>query len=228
MEKVVFFVDYANIDRAAKDKGFELDYADLKDYVAEGRFLVDAHCYLPIDPRNEHRMDQQIESLWRMGYIVNSKVGTIAGNTYRCDFDIEITMDVLKVMYQVRPDIIVLASGDSHFVPLVLELRKSGIRVEVASFEDAAAREMMLKGSGFISLDSYLEDCLAAEEECDTEGEDDTADDETRDDTPNEAEHEAEVKAVQESQIVVSKAEETAAQEPQADVKVQAQEPKQI
>ncbi len=83
-----------------------------------------------------------------MSFYTGIKVGTIAGTTYRCDFDIEITMDVLKVMYQVRPDIIVLASGDSHFVPLVLELRKSGIRVEVASFEDAAAREMMLKGSG--------------------------------------------------------------------------------
>src|SRR6266566_8531159 len=62
--------------------------------------------------------DGVIEELWRSGYIVNTKVGTIAGGTYKCNFDVEITMDILRVVYQVKPDIIVLASGDSDFVSL--------------------------------------------------------------------------------------------------------------
>jgi uncharacterized LabA/DUF88 family protein len=158
MEKVIFFLDFANINRVASDRGIDIDYEDLLNYISDGRFLIDAHCYVPIDPRNEHRLDRQLEQLWRSRYIVTTKVGSVAGDTYKCNFDVEMTMDILRIAYQAKPDIIVLGSGDSDFVPLVEELRKSGIRVEVASFENAAARDMILKGSGFISLDYYLQE----------------------------------------------------------------------
>jgi len=161
-EKVVLFLDYANINRAAREKRYRLDYHHLLRYVGEGRFLVDAHCYVPINPRNEHRADGVIEELWRSGYIVNTKMGTIAGGTYKCNFDVEIAMDVLKVVYQVRPDIVVLASGDADFVPLIQEVRKSGVRVEVAAFEGTAGADVLLKCSGFINLAVYYESYLAA------------------------------------------------------------------
>jgi len=162
-EKVVFFLDYANINRAAREKRYRLDYHNLLHYVGEGRFLLDAHCYVPINPRNEHRLDGEIEELWRSGYLVTTKTGTIAGGTYKCNFDVEITMDVLKVAYQVRPDIIVLASGDADFVSLIQEVRKSGVRVEVAAFVETAGTNILLKCSGFINLAVYYEGYLAAQ-----------------------------------------------------------------
>src|SRR5205807_759006 len=160
-EKVVFFLDYANINRAAREKRYGMDYHHLLQYVGEERFLVDAHCYVPINPRNEHRLDREIEELWRSGYIVTTKVGTIAGGTYKCNFDVEITMDVLKVVYQVKPDIIVLASGDADFVPLIQEVRKSGVRVEIAAFEESAGADVLLKSSGFIDVAVYYDAYLA-------------------------------------------------------------------
>jgi len=162
-EKVVFFLDYANINRAARENGYRLDYHNLLQYVGENRFLIDAHCYVPINPRHEHRLDGEIEELWRSGYIVNTKKGTIAGETYKCNLDVEITMDVLKAMYQVKPDIIVLATSDSDFVPLIQEVRKSGVRVEVAAFEETSGTDILLKCSGFINLAVYYEGYLAAQ-----------------------------------------------------------------
>jgi uncharacterized LabA/DUF88 family protein len=163
-EKVVFFLDYANINRASREKRYRLDYSDLLHYVGEERFLIEAYCYVPINPRNEHRSDGVIEELWHSGYIVNSKVGTIAGGTYKCNFDVEITMDVLKVVYQVKPDIIVLASGDSDFVSLIQDVRKCGVRVEVAAFEETAGTGILSKCSGFIDLAVYYESYLAAQD----------------------------------------------------------------
>jgi uncharacterized LabA/DUF88 family protein len=162
-ETVVFFLDYANINRGAREKRYRLDYQDLLTYVGEGRCLLDAHCYVPINPRNEHRRDGVIEELWRAGYLVTTKLGTIAGGTYKCNFDVEIAMDVLRVVYQSKPDIIVLASGDSDFVPLIQEVRKSGVRVEVAAFEENAGAEILLKSSGFIDLAVYYDAYLAAQ-----------------------------------------------------------------
>ncbi len=162
-EKIVVFLDYANINRAATEKRFRLDYQDLLRYMGEHRFLIDAHCYVPINPRSEHRLDRVIEELWRSGYIVTTKVGSFAGFTYKCNFDVEITMDVLKAVYQLKPDIIVLASGDSDFVSLILEVRKSGVRVEVAAFEETAGAEILSKCSGFIDLGVYYDGYLAAQ-----------------------------------------------------------------
>jgi len=164
-EKVVFFLDYANINRAAREKKYRSDYGDLLQYVGEGRFLLDAHCYVPINPRNEHRLDGVIEELWAAGYIVTTKVGTIAGGTYKCNFDVEITMDILKAVYQMKPDIIVLATGDADFLSLMLEVRKSGVRVEVAAFEESTGADMMSKCSGFIDLAVYYADYLAAQQD---------------------------------------------------------------
>jgi uncharacterized LabA/DUF88 family protein len=161
-EKVVFFLDYANVNRAFREKRYRVDYQDLLRYVGEHRFLVEAYCYVPINPRNEHRRDAEIEDLWSSGYIVTTKLGSIAGGTYKCNFDVEIAMDVLKAVYQVKPDIIVLASGDADFAPLVQEVRKSGIRVEVASFVETAGADLLLKCSGFINLAVYYADYLAA------------------------------------------------------------------
>ncbi len=163
-EKVVFFLDYANINRAAREKRYRMDYADLLHYIGEQRFLVEAYCYVPINPRNEHRLDGEIEELWRSGYMVNTKLGTIAGGTYKCNFDIEIAMDVLRVVYQVKPDILVLATGDSDFIPLIQEVRRAGVRVEVAAFVETAGTDILLKASGFINLAVYYEGFLAAQD----------------------------------------------------------------
>ncbi|WP_200388270.1 LabA-like NYN domain-containing protein [Thiocapsa imhoffii] len=156
MERIVVFNDHANIAAAFQQLGYPLDQGDLLEYLAEGRFLVEAHTFVPIDPRDPSGRDALVEDLWNIGYLVHSKIGTIAGDSYRCDFDVELTLEMMRTAEIVKPDIIVLLSGDKDFVPAILELRRRGIRVEIAGFPGHnAAREVMLKGSGFIDLDRY-------------------------------------------------------------------------
>lgn len=157
MEKIVVFLDYANLNRTALDRGYALDYGRLLAYLSEGRFLVEAYGYVPINPRKPCARDGEIEALWNQGYLVRSKIGAITGDTYKCNFDVEITLELMRVAQQVRPDIMVLMSGDQDFLPVVLALREQGIRVEVAAFPENAAREMVLKSSGFINLSLYCQ-----------------------------------------------------------------------
>lgn len=84
--KVAVFLDYANIAASARQKNCNVDCGALLDYLAdeaEGRTLQTACAYVSIDPRQEHAMDATINELWQAGYIVKSKVGTIAGETYK-------------------------------------------------------------------------------------------------------------------------------------------------
>lgn len=170
--KVAVFLDYANINASSRQRNCNVDYGALLDYLAtedEGRTLQVAYAYVPIDPRQEHAMDATINELWQKGYIVKSKVGTIAGDTYKCDFDVEMTLDISRIAYVNAPDVVVLVSGDSDFIPIVLDLRERGIRVEVAAFEFAMSRQLALKSSGFINLDALEESDFAEESQEDFE-----------------------------------------------------------
>lgn len=158
--KVAVFVDYANVNISSKNLGCRINYSALLEYLAdvnEGRSLLVAHAYVPVNPRNEHAMDQCLEELWGSGYIVRSKVGTIAGETYKCNFDIEMTLDIVQTAFESKPDIVVIVSGDSDFIPVVLELRKKGVRVEVAGFSHSMSDLLSKRASGFISLDALMQ-----------------------------------------------------------------------
>ena len=170
MMKVAVFLDYANIDASSRQLNCNVDYGALLNYLAdeaEERTLQAAYAYVPIDPRQEHAMDATINNLWQNGYIVKSKVGTVAGETYKCNFDVEMAMDISRIAYSNAPDIIVLVSGDSDFVPIVLDMRNRGIRVEVAAFEFAMSRQLALRSSGFINLNVLVGENLPAPEDFD-------------------------------------------------------------
>lgn len=169
MDKIVIVNDYANINSGYQYSGYVPEYSDLLSYLVEGRFLIEAHAYVPIDPRNPTARDQEVEQLWSDGWLVHAKMGAIAGESYKCDFDVEITMDLMRTAEIVRPDVVVLLSGDKDFIPVVLELRNRGIRVEVGAFKNSAAREMQLKASGFIDLDFYMEEFQQRRSEADNQ-----------------------------------------------------------
>lgn len=161
MLRVAVFLDYANINSASLSSLCKTNYKALLEYLAdydEGRNLTVAYAYVPIDPRREHAMDEEITLLWNSGYIVRSKVGVIAENTYKCNFDVEMTLDIMKASFEIKPDIVVIVSGDSDFVPVVIELREKGIRVEVASFSQSMSRLLSDRCSGSICLDELIEE----------------------------------------------------------------------
>lgn len=159
MEKIVLFNDYANTNAAFQSLNLTFDPKSVLDYLGEGRFVVEAHSYVPIDPRSPHTRDRDIEVQWGAGWLVHTKVGAFAGDTYKCDFDVEITLDLMRTAEIVKPAIIVLLSGDKDFIPVILALRQRGIRVEVAAFPGAnAAKEVMLKASGFIDLHNFVDE----------------------------------------------------------------------
>lgn len=157
MERILFLLDYANVQRSVSDRGLALDYEDLLRYVSDGRKLIEAHAYVPVDPRALHAMDRQIEDLWVAGYVVHTKTGELAGDTYKCDFDVEMAMDTMRFAIETRPDIIVMGSGDKDFVPLILAMRNRGVRVETLGFLRNTARSVMLQSSGFIDLETYVQ-----------------------------------------------------------------------
>lgn len=73
----------------------------------------------------------------------------------------------------------VIISGDSDFIPVVLNLREKGIRVEIASFDYSMSELLAHRCSGYISLDVVFGD---SEGRSDVEAVDDVEEEDYSDD----------------------------------------------
>ena len=172
MERVLIFQDVANIEagyrglaRQSRIPARPLDQGHLLGYLSEGRFLIDAFAYLPVDPRLP--IDREIlgERFWSGGWHVNEKIGKISNGGFKCNMDVEMALDIMELCLDIRPDSVIICSGDEDFLPLVYRLRRLGIRVEVASFADCAARALRRQASGYVELDVYVDEWLGRETE---------------------------------------------------------------
>lgn len=152
MERIAVFLDFANIEAAAHSR---IDYGSLRQYLGEGRHIIECFAYVPIDPRNPQGRDGMINHLQQSGWMVHSKMGKLAGDTYKANVDVEMTIDIIRCSEVMRPDILVLCSGDGDFLPLIRYLRQRGVRIETASFQRAASRETKAEANGFIDLDRW-------------------------------------------------------------------------
>ncbi|MBV8901402.1 MAG: NYN domain-containing protein, partial [Verrucomicrobia bacterium] len=55
------------------------------------------------------------------------------GRHYKANVDVLMAIDAVELAVEVRPEIVVLVTGDADFAHLALQLRRRGIRVEVAA-----------------------------------------------------------------------------------------------
>lgn len=156
LQRVAVFVDYANINRSASDHGVRLDYAALLDYLVADRRLVEALAYVPIDPSLPYGRDAECDELWSARFFVKTKMGKRVDNTFKCNVDVEMTIDIMNAALDMGIDTVILVSGDGDFMPVVSYLRGRGIRVEICGFPANTARELMLKSSGYIDMEQYL------------------------------------------------------------------------
>src|SRR5207249_2482263 len=52
---------------------------------------------------------------------------------YKANVDVMMAIDALELSVEMRSDVVILVTGDADFAYLAIKLRRSGIRVEVAS-----------------------------------------------------------------------------------------------
>lgn len=157
MERVMMFFDLANLENGFRQFGVRVDYLGLRDYLAEGRVLVEAFAYLPINPNNPEGKRQFAEFLQRNGFFVRSKIGKPRpGNKWKCNFDVEMAVDILHCAHHSRVDIVVIGSGDGDMLPICEELRLLGVRCEIAATKGSTAEDLLGAASGFVDLGAIV------------------------------------------------------------------------
>lgn len=151
-ERVGIFVDVANLLYSARSQRIALDFGRLLDFLRGNRRLIRAHAYAPTNP--EQGAEQSFLNAVRgLGYRITTKnFKTFASGAKKADMDLDLCMDIVRMVDAGALDTAVLVSGDSDFLPLLEYASDKGVRVEVAAFEDAAAMILRQSCDLFINL----------------------------------------------------------------------------
>ena len=148
-------VDESNVGCSVRTAGRGLDWLKLRDFLAgpnTGRDLIEIVVYAGLPPAIPKWQDERdkknkfIHWLRANGFMVVTKDGAPAEEGhYKANVDVMMAIDALELSIEMRPDVVILVTGDADFAYLAIKLRRHGIRVEVASV--AANLGNMLKSA---------------------------------------------------------------------------------
>jgi uncharacterized LabA/DUF88 family protein len=136
-------VDESNVSSSVRTVGRGLDWLKLRDFLAgenTGRDLIEMVVYAGLPPamavwqEERDKKSKFVQWLRTNGFMVVTKDGSPAETGhYKANVDVMMAIDALELSVEMRPDVVILVTGDTDFAYLVTKLRRRGIRVEVAS-----------------------------------------------------------------------------------------------
>src|SRR5436190_509075 len=141
--RVLVLVDESNVSSSVRTVGRGLDWLKLRDFLAgpnTARDLIEMVVYAGLPPAistwqdERDRKNKFVHWLRSNGFMVVTKDGAPAEEGhYKANVDVMMAIDALELSIEIRPDVVILVTGDADFAYLATKLRRHGIRVEVAS-----------------------------------------------------------------------------------------------
>jgi len=159
-ERVGVFVDVANLLYSARTLRMTIDFGKLLDFLRGNRRLVRAQAYCPTSPQPSD--DQMfLQAVKGLGYRITTKnYKTFSSGAKKADLDLDLCMDVVRLVDGKAVDCVVLVSGDSDFMPMLDYCSDHGVRVEVAAFDESMSATLRQACDLFVNL-SMLEEIRA-------------------------------------------------------------------
>ena len=141
--RVLVLVDESNVGSSVRTAGRGLDWLKLREFLASqntGRELIEMVVYAGLPPaipawqEERDKKNKFMHWLRSNGFMVVTKDGAPAEEGhYKANVDVMMAIDALELSIEMRPDVVILVTGDTDFAYLAIKLRRHGIRVEVAS-----------------------------------------------------------------------------------------------
>ena len=161
--RVLIFVDESNVTSSAKATHRKLDWLKLRDHLVKDRELIEMVVYAGLPPAmpewqtERDKKNKFLHWLRSHGFMVVEKDGSPADAThYKANVDVLMAIDGVELSTQMQPDVVILVTGDADFAHLALQLRRRGIRVEVASVAQTLGAGLKTSANEIIDLAPLL------------------------------------------------------------------------
>jgi uncharacterized LabA/DUF88 family protein len=164
--RALVLVDESNVVSSAWLAGRSLDWAKLREHftgLESGRELIEMVVYVGLPPAmpvwqvEREKKSKFVHWLRSHGFLVVTKDGSPAEEGhYKSNVDVMMAIDAVELSTAMQPDIVILVTGDADFAYLALQLRRRGIRVEVASVAENLGSGLKSAANAVIDLAPLL------------------------------------------------------------------------
>lgn len=162
-KRVLIMYDDANITRGFYRLGVRVKWDILEQFLIKDNILVESVVFVGMPPQRElfenqfANKERFCKYMVKSGRTVITRYGTpvqlSTRLTYKANVDLLLTVECLDRYIRYRPDVVILATGDSDYVPLVKWLQKQGVYVVIASTADTVSSELLSAASEYLPLD---------------------------------------------------------------------------
>ncbi|MCC7522991.1 NYN domain-containing protein [Candidatus Uhrbacteria bacterium] len=154
-QRVAVFIDTQNMYHSAKNIfNAKVNFPSLVEGVVGARMLSRAIAYVAKSKTGEETAF--FEALLQNGIELKIKdVQEFSSGAKKADFDVAMAVDAIAIASKV--DVIVLATGDGDFVPLVHYLKAQGVICEVASFSESTNAQLKEVADALLDLSAEPE-----------------------------------------------------------------------
>jgi len=168
-QKILALVDESHLLAAARAMNKSIDWLAVREYLLDegespdnqGEIVVYVGLppiFVPEFQELRARKLRFVHWLRIHGFLVMTKDGVPSGdNHYKADVDLLMAVDAMDLVQQIKPDTVVLLTGDPDFAHLGLSLRRKGVRVEVATVEQTIGGELRASASAVLDLRPLLQ-----------------------------------------------------------------------
>ena len=160
--RLLVLVDESNVGSSVRTAGRGLDWIKLRDFLggpSTGRELIEMVVYAGLPPaiaawqEERDKKNKFVHWLRSNGFMVVTKDGSPAEEGhYKANVDVMMAIDAVELSLEMRPDVVILVTGDADFAYLAIRLRRHGIRVEVASVAQNLGQTLKSAANAVIDL----------------------------------------------------------------------------
>ncbi len=150
-QRVAVFIDTQNLYHSAKNLyKCKVNFAAVLKEAVGKRKLVRAMSYVVNTESGEEQ--PFFEAMEKIGIEIKTKdLQIFYGGSKKADWDVGMAVDAIKISSKV--DVIVLATGDGDFIPLVEYIKSKGCQVEAVTFGRSASSKFREVIDAFIDID---------------------------------------------------------------------------
>jgi uncharacterized protein (TIGR00288 family) len=149
-QRIGVFIDVQNMYYSARNLyGARANFGKILEQAVGDRKLIRAVAYvIKAEAPEEAKFFEALES---QGFELKMKdLQVFVGGAKKGDWDVGLAIDAISMAPKL--DVVVLATGDGDFVPLVQFLQLQGVRVEVIAFAETASQKLREQADDFFDL----------------------------------------------------------------------------
>ena len=163
LNKTLIFIDEGNLTGICGKLNRSIDWLKLREQLSREHDVLEVFIYAGLPPTTpewtEFRVKRERFLHWLESeafYVIRKQGRPTTQQAYKANVDVMMAAEMMELAIELKPDTIILVTGDGDFGFVVCKLRRRGIHVVVAAFENNLGEDLRISASSWLDMSRII------------------------------------------------------------------------